>query len=37
MSYLILNGMYKDDSFIPKVEKIVSEEFQKRNIEGMFF
>ena len=34
MSYLILNGMYKDDSFIPKIEKIVSEEFQKRNING---
>lgn len=34
MSYLILNGMFKDDSFIPKIEKIVSEEFQKQNING---
>ncbi len=34
MSYLILNGMCKDDSFTPKVEKIVSEEFNKRNIKG---
>ena len=34
MSYLILDGMYRDDSFIPKIEKIVSEEFQKRKING---
>jgi multimeric flavodoxin WrbA len=34
MSYLILNGMYEDDSFITKVEKIVSEEFQKKEING---
>ena len=34
MSYLILNGMYEEDSFIPLVEKIVVEEFKKRNING---
>ncbi len=26
--------MYEDDSFIPKIEKIVSEELRKRNING---
>lgn len=34
MKYLILNGMYKEDNFIPKIEKRISEEFQKRNITG---
>lgn len=34
MNYLILNGMYEADSFIPKVEKIVSEEFNQKGIKG---
>ena len=34
MKYLILNGMYENDSFIPRIEKIVSEELHKRKIDG---
>lgn len=34
MSYLILNGMQKDDAFIPKIEKLISKEFENRNIAG---
>lgn len=34
MSYVILNGMYKNDNFIPMIEKMISEEFNKRNILG---
>ncbi|NPD88406.1 MAG: flavodoxin family protein [Asgard group archaeon] len=34
MSYLILNGMYKDDSFIPKINELVSKELVKRDVKG---
>lgn len=34
MSYVVLNGMYQDDNFIPNIERMISEEFQKRNITG---
>ena len=34
MKYLILNGMYKGDSFIPKIKNILAGEFKRRNIEG---
>ncbi|MHA1953539.1 MAG: flavodoxin family protein [Candidatus Heimdallarchaeaceae archaeon] len=34
MSYLVLNGMYKDDSLIPKIEKLIFEEFHKRESKG---
>lgn len=34
MSYVILNGMYKDDSFIPRINQMVSEEFQRNNYVG---
>ena len=34
MSYLILNGMYEDDSFIPEINSIISEEFEKQNFTG---
>ncbi|MCG3222186.1 MAG: flavodoxin family protein [Candidatus Heimdallarchaeota archaeon] len=34
MSYLILNGMYQNDSIIPKIDELVSEEFNKRGIKG---
>lgn len=34
MSYLILNGMNKDDFLIPKIGKIISDGFKKRNITG---
>lgn len=34
MSYVILNGMYKDDSFIPRINQMVSDEFQRKNYVG---
>jgi multimeric flavodoxin WrbA len=34
MSYVILNGMYKDDSFIPRINQMVSDEFQRNNYVG---
>jgi len=34
MSYLILNGMQKDDTFIPNIESLISDEFENRNITG---
>ena len=34
MSYVILNGMYEGDSFIPLIERAISEEFKKKNING---
>ena len=34
MSYVILNGMYENDSFIPRVNQMVSEEFQRNNYKG---
>ena len=34
MSFVLLNGMYKEDSFIPKIETMISEMFTKRNIVG---
>jgi multimeric flavodoxin WrbA len=34
MSYLILNGMYKDDTFIPKVSELISEELKKKELKG---
>ncbi len=34
MSYVILNGMYKDDSFIPKINEFISEELNKHESNG---
>ncbi|MHA1814880.1 MAG: flavodoxin family protein [Candidatus Heimdallarchaeaceae archaeon] len=34
MSFVILNGMYKDDSFIPRINQMVSDEFQRNNYVG---
>ena len=34
MSYLILNGMYKDDSFIPKINELLSKELNKKELKG---
>ena len=34
MSYVILNGMYKEDVFIPEVNQIVSEKFQQMDYKG---
>lgn len=34
MNYVILNGMYEDDSFIPRVNQMVSEEFQRNKYTG---
>ena len=34
MSYVILNGMYKDDPFIPEINKTIIDELQKNNFAG---
>ena len=34
MSYVILNGMSSDDDFIPKVNQMISEEFQQKEFSG---